>query len=711
MLRNRSGKGKGTSPLIQASAPAGADFFVYTDAELAKAVTAATNGQVIALADRGRFTARADISGKTGITVRGQTYGVPHLQAGINMDSTTNCKVLGLKLTRTAPDTTVLNTVYGVIDFNSSTGAEIAYCTIQSNDLDTITMQGGNTSGTYFQGYCGIYGASVASFNIHHNDIGNCFRGISFSATASSTNYIEYNTGLDFYQNPCEMTAGLNGTVYFRHNDFMGIWANSSTDAGAPHSSVLGFSAANAWNVYVIGNRLVAATWRRFNSTGSAAGTWGTGSGPKLNSTTSPTYGMHYNATFGWNICAVDDSLGFEMALGQVKSFYNTVVKDMTSGSSAVPAHNYHDIGAGSYSCKNVYLQNTMGVVSTQPGGPNGINADWTNNSWDNVVMQPAGLDGTTSGDLICYDFHFTGPTFTDLTPDNIVARFTPKAGSYLTSEGIGAIGTGYDWSTRSYSSLPTFTKPKTSNASAATIQLTQFDGTNDWLQMPTVTAPFLDFVDRKAMTIALYASYDAANDVQGYFSESSSTDFTVRKLASTTTPPSPKMRYRTKNTGNTVVWEIDSSLYPLQADGPTLWTFTINLNTGRFFIMKGKEIDPFPIVYDIKNDQYANTRTQQAVMGQNDTTPPAGTGLVNGRLGLFLMTDQFVDLGVASNHNNIVATTGAPADWGANGSNFTGTQPRGFIKGNAAAINAGGGINLGSSPDKWVITGAVVDA
>jgi hypothetical protein len=97
--------------------------------------------------------------------------------------------------------------------------------------------------------------------------------------------------------------------------------------------------------------------------------------------------------------------------------------------------------------------------------------------------------------------------------------------------------------------------------------------------------------------------------------------------------------------------------------------------------------------------------------MGQNDVTPPTGTGLVNGRLGLYYYTDEFVNLAVAANHNSIVATDGTPADWGSNGSNVTGTQPRGFVKGNAAALNSGSGINLGSSPDKWVMTGAVVDA
>ena len=57
------------------------------------------------------------------------------------------------------------------------------------------------------------------------------------------------------------------------------------------------------------------------------------------------------------------------------------------------------------------------------------------------------------------------------------------------------------------------------------------------------------------------------------------------------------------------------------------------------------------------------------------------------------------------------LATDGTPTDWGADGSNITGTALRGFVKGDATAINAGGGINLGSSPDKWIINGSVTDA
>lgn len=43
-------------------------------------------------------------------------------------------------------------------------------------------------------------------------------------------------------------------------------------------------------------------------------------------------------------------------------------------------------------------------------------------------------------------------------------------------------------------------------------------------------------------------------------------------------------------------------------------------------------------------------------------------------------------------------------------GSLFTGTQPRGYVKGNAAALSVGGGINLGSSAQKWVLTGTITD-
>lgn len=687
------------------SGTAPANYTVTTDAELVTAIAAATNGQIIQLQDAGTFTAQANLNGKTGITLRGQTYGVPTLSAGLTATTTTNCKLLGLKITRTAPNSTSSYNAAGVVEIASSSGLEIAYCEVASNALSGITMQDGSSAALYFQGYRGINGTAVGSFNIHHNTIHDCYRGISIQAAAGTTNYIENNSFYDHYQNPCEMAGLLSSTIYFRHNDHIGTWARVD-DSGAPHSSVLGFSATVAWTPIVIGNILISAPQRRFAS----KATYGQGSGPKLNDATGNAM-LYTNAVFGWNICSVEDSIGLEPALGSVSVFYNNIVKDTTSGVAAVPAMNYHDIGAGSYACKNIVLTQLLGTFASVLGGPNGVNSDWGTLSWDNVVMRPNGLGTTVTGDLNCYDFHFTGPTFTDLTVSNIVAAFTPKVGSYLATDGIGAVGTGYDWTTRSYSALPTFTKPKTTNATGTTPALTQFDGTNDWLQM-NVTAPFLGLTNRRTLTMAFHATYDGSDATDCYYAESSTTDFSIRKLPTGSTN---RIRYRGKNTAGTAIYEIDSSFRQLAADGSDatkrLWVFTLNLTTGRFFIMRGKEIDPFPQVTTLKPDDYANTRPQHAIMGQSDISPPTGTGLINGRLGLFLMTDEFVNLNTAANHNGIVATDGTPTDWGAGGANFTGTQPRGYVYGDATAINAGGGVNYGSSASKYIINGAVTNA
>ncbi len=703
--------GIGAAGVSSSKTPANA--FVTNDAELAAAIAAASGTYIIELADAGTFTAQANINTKSNVTLRGETYGVPHLTAGLTATSSTNCKLLGLKITRTAPNNTASYNAAGVVELANSTGMEIAFCEIASNTLSTITMQDGSASPNFFQGYRGINGAAVGTFNFHHNTIHDCYRGISIQAAASTTNYIENNYFYDHYQNPCEM-AGLAGSaIYFRHNDHIGTWARTG-DAGAPHSSVLGFSATAAWTPIVIGNRLMSAPQRRF----AAFGTYGQGSGPKLNDTT--TNQMFYtNAIIGWNLIAVEDSIALEPSLGSMGIFYNTIVKDTVTGDPAVPAMNFHDIGAGSYCCKNIVLTQIVGTFNGTIGGPNGIHSDWYTNSWDNIVLRPNGIGTTVTGDLNCYDFHFAGPTFTSLDLTTLVSAFTPKVGSYLTTDGIGAIGTGYDWSTRSYSALPSFAKPKTTNASGTLPALTQFDGTNDWMQVAG-TAPVIDMTDRRALTIAFYATFDGTDTTTCSYTDSSGTDYAINKKP---TSSQHRIQARYKNAAGTVIAEIDSSgstasnpggFGQMAADGldvaKRLWLFTVNQTTGRFFLMRGKEIDPFPQVTTLKNDDMANNRTSFGIMGQNDTLGPAGTGLVNGRHGLFYITDQFVNLNTAANHNNIVATDGTPVSWNSNGSGLTGTQPRFYVYGDAVALN-GGGLNYGSSTDTTTMNGSVTNA
>lgn len=715
------------STLARAGVPLGgaapADRFVTTDLELQNAITAQptpTTPWIIELADSGTFTAQANINGKTDITLRGETYGVPHLTAGLTATSSTNCKVLGLKITRTAPNNTSSYNAAGVVEATSSSGLEIAYCEISSNPLAGIVMQDGSSGSLYFQGYRGINGTTMASFNFHHNTVHDTYRGHSVGVATGSTGYIEYNNIYDCYQNPCEMGGLAGSTLYFRHNDFIGTWA-ISTDAGSPHSSVLGFSATAAWTPIVIGNILIAGVDRRFQfSTTDAIPTYAAASGPKFNDTTSPTNGMHYtNGVFAWNIVTAQDGIGLEVSLGNFAVFYNTILKDNVTASALTPVLNYHDIGATSYCSKNVFPGMGVGTHSGSVGGPNGVNNDWLTLSWDNIILRPDGLGGTVAGDISCYNFHLTGPTFTGWTVANIVGRVTPKVGSYFTSDGIGAVGTGYDWNARSYSSFPTLTKPKTSNASGTTPALTQFDGTNDWMQVAG-TAPVIDMTNRRALTIAFYATHDGADTTTCSYTDSSGTDYAINKKP---TGGQHRIQARYKNAAGTVIGEIDSSgstsVYSngfgqRAADGSDVakrfWLFTVNQTTGRYFLMRGKEIDPFPSVTTFKNDDMANNRTSFGIMGQNDTTGPAGTGLVNGRFGRFYITDEFVDLSVAANHDGIVATDGTPADWGSNGSGLTGTQPRFYVYGDAASLNAAG-LNYGSSTDTTTMTGAVVDA
>lgn len=685
------------------------DRFVTNDIELANAIAASPGTSwIIELADAGTFTARASVTNKTNITLRAQTRRGPLLPAGLDLSGSTNIVVDGLRVQRLAPNDTSSYSNSHVIETGGGSGLLIEDCEVSSNPLSTIIMQDYGPSAVpvpstkYFQGYSGIGDAAGVTTNtvITGCYIHDCYRGINWSVSGTCT--ASLNKIENCFQNPCETSPGTVGANFdFLHNDYIGTWANPN-DPGNPHSSVLGFSAPIQWGtIRVIGNKLIAAVGRRF----AATGVYAAASGPKFNDPTGTQ--MNYtNVIYAWNIVSANDGIGLELSYGRMQAFCNTNVKDNLAGSPLTPVWNFHNIAAGSFAAKNIAPGYGLGASNT-----NGVHQDFITNSWDNVSAMPAGLGVVVAGDLNAYDFHFTGPTFDSPTLENVVDRFTPKPTSYFATEGMGAIGTGYDWTTRALPGTPTFTKPKTSNAAGTSPALTTWDGTNDWLQL-VGAAPLLGMTNRRALTIIFNATYDGADNLDRYYAESAGIDFTVRKVGT-----SGRIRYRFKNNANAAICEIDSSPLFTQklADGADpatrTWTFSINMTTGRFFIMRGKEIDPFPGVTQLKNDDINNSRAQMAVMGQNDTSPPAGTGVIQARLGLFYMTDQFIDLGVAANHNAIVATDGRPADWGANGSAVTGTQPRAFIKGTAAELSVGGGINLGSSAQKFVLTGSITDA
>ncbi len=85
------------------------------------------------------------------------------------------------------------------------------------------------------------------------------------------------------------------------------------------------------------------------------------------------------------------------------------------------------------------------------------------------------------------------------------------------------------------------------------------------------------------------------------------------------------------------------------------------------------------------------------------------GDGLkFSGDLAEVIATDEFLDFNTVSNRRKVINADGTPADPGADGSAITGTQPRVYQTGDAAAWNAG---THAGSFTTWSMTGAVTDS
>ena len=96
MRLSRIGVGLGYGSRPHGSGTTPADFLVTNDAEFATANTTATAGQIIQLQDSGTFT-NLTLTNATGITVRGQTSGVPTLRT-LTVNGAQNATVTGLKI-------------------------------------------------------------------------------------------------------------------------------------------------------------------------------------------------------------------------------------------------------------------------------------------------------------------------------------------------------------------------------------------------------------------------------------------------------------------------------------------------------------------------------------------------------------------------------------------------------------------------------------
>lgn len=191
--------------------PTPADFLVTSDAEFATANTNATAGQIIQLQDSGTFTALT-LTNATGVTVRGQTAGVPTLRS-LTINQARGAKVTGLKVqANSAPSSSpklvdILGNCDGLdIDGNDIRGGNPwnSYADFDPSVTDTSRMGSSgtgwsptapyNTDLWYGIGSSGS-GATLpsGSITIRNNVITDVGAGIKFGWGSSAAGAIKIN--------------------------------------------------------------------------------------------------------------------------------------------------------------------------------------------------------------------------------------------------------------------------------------------------------------------------------------------------------------------------------------------------------------------------------------------------------------------------------------------------------------------------------------
>lgn len=573
-------------------------------------------------------------------------------------------------------------TASGVIHLGNTSDITINDCEICSSRLVSIPTLQLNIE-------C-LSGTRVTTGTSNNLTITECYiHDCNFGlVTKGDTVTISDNLIEDCYINFCETTNPSNFT--FTNNRACGIWANSS-DTGSPHSSVLGFSAAQLGsNILIQGNFLLAGT-NRFDQRGDKGGQ---GSGPKFNDTTANQ--MFYdNVDVSFNAFGVKDSLGLEISLGQnFNIHHNLVFIDEATWSAASPALNYHDIGANSKAWCNIFVAQAAG---TNAG--NGIHADWYEDSYGNVVAKP--VQAAAAGYVLTYAEIFDGPSFSNLGVDDVEAAFTPQVGSPLLAMPIkvGPFGTGYYNFTTGVANSPAYAKPVTTTANGTTLTTVTFNGST-YMRATDASDPLLGFVDTDELTIAFGLALDATEDgVDNYVCGSAGDNLSVRKLSTN------KIRVKLENVAGATIVEVDSSLTATSADGAKVWVISLKLSTYELCIMKGTILDGLPNITTWTGAAHDINRNTMDFMAS------VGSGIIKGSVTFFYMSDRFVDLNVVSNLDDIIALDGKPGNYGSDGSGLDGTIPRVYLTGNAAAWNSGSGLNLasGTAAHKFFVTGGTV--
>jgi hypothetical protein len=347
----------------------------------------------------------------------------------------------------------------------------------------------------------------------------------------------------------------------------------------------------------------------------------------------------------------------------------------------ATPSLYVNDIDGGCVAHHNVVTALSQGAQSRV------LDATFLRDSSENIVAQavasgPASYSGLFQG--IGGATPFAGATLGD-----VLTMYAPKAGGRLAG-GVGATAY-FDFAT-GVSSRPSYTPPQTAVATGVSLSRVKFDG---GYTRYSVVSPetMLGMTNPDVFTVIIGVKV-LADGVDSYLltSTPSPANFQVRRLASN------KLRIVLQSSSGVAV-SIDTAVTLTVADGPVVLAMSFDLPNYRFAIMKG------PV-----SDGMANvTAWSGASLTLNATTMTLMSTSLAAEIGFFYATDQYVDLLSSAGMSQVVALDGKPVDYGASGQNVTGTTPRVYLKGDATAWNAGGGLNLGSAPRKFVGGGNAV--
>jgi hypothetical protein len=380
----------------------------------------------------------------------------------------------GLRMIR---DRTTEVETAGIIDLYESSD----HIKFQGNEISLLTLftsrdHTANGLNGLMRGIAATNGTGPSDdWLIDGNWIHDLTRAFVFSA---HTNSVAKNNILhDCYNHFTTISTGSDN-VDLLDNIMWNVWAMSTNDypydpvlnpTGGAHSSLgLSFDAGIS-NIDVIGN--VAFVGKaRFLYDGVVPGA----TGAKFNDPVNPT--SYQTIRFAENLIVVSANIGLELAgVAGADVFNNTIVGTLDHAFTPTPQLGTGIVVSSDQPSSNIRIWNN--IIQGFAHGSAWTGTEVTG-EYGNYIVLPQTVSGTSDHPTV-----FTGhPTkgLSNLTIEELIDAYVPKAGSYPATAGIGYAGSGYVLGSGGRST-PAFAPPAPTGGTPVTYPQTVWDGTNDF--------------------------------------------------------------------------------------------------------------------------------------------------------------------------------------------------------------------------------------